>query len=48
MIYLEAKNRKIPEILIEAGFTYKYFNFRGNKICFLKNEKSNDVILTNY
>jgi len=48
IMYMEAKNGKIPNILIEAGFKYKYFNFRGDKIYFLKNGKSNDIILTNY
>jgi FkbM family methyltransferase len=48
LMYLESRDEKTIDNLKEIGFKEKYIKFKGDKIQFLKNKKSQDILLQNF
>ena len=48
LMYLESRNRKTIDDLKKIGFKEKYISFKGDKIKFLKNKKTQDILLQNF
>ena len=48
LIYIESRDKSVIENLKKQGFKPSYFIFKGDKIKFLKNKQSQDVLMRNF
>ena len=48
LMYIESRDKSVIENLKEKGFKTSYFIFKGDKIKFLKNKQTQDVLMSNF
>ena len=47
-MYIESRDKSVIENLKEKGFKASYFIFKGDKIKFLENKQTQDVLMSNF
>ena len=48
LMYIESRDKSVIENLKEKGFKASYFIFKGDKIKFLENKQTQDVLMSNF
>ena len=48
LMYIESRDKSVIENLKEKGFKETYFTFKGDKIKFLENKQTQDVLMSNF